>query len=217
MRVALVNPNWTFDGSIYFGCRAPHLPLEYGYSRRMLEDAGHEVHVTDGHLFGLSLPEIEDEIRSFAAEMVVVTTAPSYLFWRCAPPELRVPQEVCGALREHSPLLVVVGPHGSTTPRAALRKLGADIAVMGECEELLLRIASGERDGVSGLCYREGREIRVTGGPVATRFIDLPSLEWENEVIAKHDHHHHRFEAPPLGPGAEVEASRGCPYSCTFC
>lgn len=217
MKVALVNPNWTFDGSIYFGCRAPHLPLEYGYSRRMLEDAGHEVRVIDGHLFGLSLPEIEDEVRSFGADMVVVTTAPSYLFWRCAPPELRVPQEVCRALREHSPLLVVVGPHGSTTPRAALTKLGADIAVMGECEELLLRIASGERDGVPGLCYRLGREIRVIGGPVATRFVDLPPLDWDKEVIAKHDHHHHRFEAPPLGPGAEIEASRGCPYSCTFC
>jgi B12-binding domain/radical SAM domain protein of rhizo-twelve system len=217
MRIALVNPNWTFDGSIYFGCRAPHLPLEYGYSRRMLEDAGHEVHVIDGHLFGLSLPEIEDEVRSSGADMVVVTTAPSYLFWRCAPPELRVPQEVCRALREHSPLLVVVGPHGSTTPRAALRKLGADIAVMGECEELLLQIASGERDGLPGLCYWEGHEIRVIGGPVATRFVDLPPLEWSNEIIAEHDHHHHRFEAPPTGPGAEVEASRGCPYSCTFC
>ena len=30
MRLALVNPRWSFDGSIYFGCRAPHLPLELG-------------------------------------------------------------------------------------------------------------------------------------------------------------------------------------------
>ena len=28
MRVALVNPSWSYEGSIYFGCRAPHLPLE---------------------------------------------------------------------------------------------------------------------------------------------------------------------------------------------
>ena len=28
MRFALINPNWTFDGSIYFGCREPHLPLK---------------------------------------------------------------------------------------------------------------------------------------------------------------------------------------------
>ena len=39
MKVALVNPNWTFDGSIYFGCREPHLPLEFGYARALLERA----------------------------------------------------------------------------------------------------------------------------------------------------------------------------------
>jgi B12-binding domain/radical SAM domain protein of rhizo-twelve system len=50
-----------------------------------------------------------------------------------------------------------------------------------------------------------------------TRFTDLPPLSWGDEWIARHHHHHHRFDKPPLGPGAEVEASRGCPYQCTFC
>src|SRR5690606_35184058 len=27
----------------------------------------------------------------------------------------------------------------------------------------------------------------------------------------------HRFDSAPDGPGAEIEASRGCPYSCSFC
>ena len=40
MRVALVNPNWSFDGSIYFGCREPHLPLELGWCRVLLEAEG---------------------------------------------------------------------------------------------------------------------------------------------------------------------------------
>ena len=26
MRIALVNPAWSYEGSIYFGCRQPHLP-----------------------------------------------------------------------------------------------------------------------------------------------------------------------------------------------
>ncbi len=43
MRVALVNPPWDFTGSIYFGCREPHLPLELGACRVLLEAAGHEV------------------------------------------------------------------------------------------------------------------------------------------------------------------------------
>jgi hypothetical protein len=36
-------------------------------------------------------------------------------------------------------------------------------------------------------------------------------------MVARHKHHHHRFDAQPIGPGAEMEASRGCPYHCTFC
>jgi B12-binding domain/radical SAM domain protein of rhizo-twelve system len=45
----------------------------------------------------------------------------------------------------------------------------------------------------------------------------LPALAWPDQIVAKHHHHHHRFDAEPLGPGAEMEASRGCPYHCTFC
>jgi B12-binding domain/radical SAM domain protein of rhizo-twelve system len=40
---------------------------------------------------------------------------------------------------------------------------------------------------------------------------------WPDEFIRRHHHHHHRFDAAPAAPGAEVEASRGCPYNCTFC
>ncbi len=217
MKVALINPNWQFDGSIYFGCRSPHLPLELGVAQRMLEDAGHVVRLVDGHLFDLSLSDIAAEVRAFRPDMTVVTTAPTYLFWRCAQPELRVPQHIVRSLRELSPLLVAVGPHGSTTPRAALRKLAVDIVVMGECEETLVRLAAGERQGVPGTCYREDGEIRVVGGPLAARFDDQPPLAWPDEMVARHRHHHHRFDAEPVGPGAEVESSRGCPYNCTFC
>ena len=43
MRVALVNPPWRFEHSIYFGCREPHLPLELGYAQALLERDGHAV------------------------------------------------------------------------------------------------------------------------------------------------------------------------------
>ena len=216
MRIALVNPAWTFDGSIYFGCRHPHLPLEYGSAQVLLEAAGHQVEIIDGHLFGMSTAEVADEVRAFKPDMTVVTTAPSYLFWRCAPPELRVPQETLEALDGFGGLKVAIGPHASSTPRAAMRKLAADIAVMGECEEALAEIAAGRLD-IPGTAVRQGEEIRVLGGPRATRFIDLPPIHWGDEWIRRHDHHHHRFDAPPSGPGAEVEASRGCPYHCSFC
>jgi B12-binding domain/radical SAM domain protein of rhizo-twelve system len=217
MKIALVNPPWHFDGSIYFGCRAPHLPIELGCARALLERDEHVVRMLDAPLLGLSLADLAAEIGAFRPDMIVITTAPTYLFWRCAPPELRVPQETVAALRDLAPLLVAVGPHGSTTPRATLRKLGVDIVVMGECEETLARLAAGERDGVPGLCRHEGGEIRIQGGPQAAHFVDMAPLAWPDAWIARHHHHHHRFDATPAGPGAEVEASRGCPYHCTFC
>lgn len=215
-RVALINPNWNFDGSIYFGCRSPHLPLELGISQHYLQRAGHAALVLDAHMFDLSLEDIEVELRSFRPDIVVVTTAPTYLFWRCAPPELRVPRQLTLALRQLAPVLVAVGPHGSTTPRPVLRKLAVDFVVMGECEHTLLRLANGEHD-FAGLCFADGPAIRVNGGPQAVNFADQPALHWPDEMIRRHHHHHHRFEATPAGPGAEVEASRGCPYHCTFC
>ncbi|MBV9458928.1 MAG: TIGR04295 family B12-binding domain-containing radical SAM protein, partial [Bradyrhizobium sp.] len=215
-RVALINPNWNFDGSIYFGCRSPHLPLELGISKHYLEQAGHACLLLDAHMFDLSLRDIEAELRAFRPDSIVVTTAPTYLFWRCAPPELRVPQQLTLALRDFAPTLIAVGPHGSTTPRAALKKLAVDFIVMGECERALLRLASGEHD-FAGLCFSAGENVRVNGGPQAVNFSDQPVLDWPLEMVRRHRHHHHRFEAAPAGPGAEVEASRGCPYNCTFC
>jgi B12-binding domain/radical SAM domain protein of rhizo-twelve system len=216
VRFTLVNPRWDFDRSIYFGCREPHLPLEYGYSRALLEDAGHQVQIVDGQLYDLTLPEIRARVQEFNTDFAVVTTAPSYLFWRCAPPELRVPQQVMNALRDLRCKLVGVGPHASTTPRAALSKLGADVVVLGECEEILPKL-SGDWSSVDSICYRSSEGLRVQGRPHAANMNDLPALRWDRETIARHAHRHHRFDAAPLGPGAEMETSRGCPYHCTFC
>lgn len=218
MRVALTSPAWTFEGSIYFGCRAPHLPLELGWTKQLLEAGGHGVLMLDGHLLGLAHAELAAAVRAFRPDLTVVTTAPSYLFWRCAPPELRVPQELVRALEGVGGRIVAVGPHGSTTPEAALTKLGVDAVVMGECETVVARLAAGEPwDTIAGLAYRDGERTFVNGGPQAASFVDAPPLLWPEAWIRRHDHHHHRFDAPPQGPGAEVEASRGCPYHCSFC
>jgi len=129
MRVALVNPPWSFHGSIYFGCREPHLPLELGYADALLRQTGHETLLLDCHLCDRSVESACDDIENFGPEITVVTTAPTYLFWRCAPPELRVPAQFLQVLGQRGGRTVAVGPHGSVTPNITLRKLGVDAVV----------------------------------------------------------------------------------------
>src|SRR5207237_3491847 len=111
-----------------------------------------------------------------------------------------------------------IGPHGSTHSRATYRNRVVDAVLMGECEETLVRLAQLPRDRwheVAGLCYENHGRIVVQGGPQAADLENLPPLSWPAETLGRHQHHHHRFDATPSGAGAEIEASRGCPYHCT--
>ncbi len=217
MKFALVNPNWTFDGSIYFGCRHPHLPVEFGYAQALLARAGHETLLLDAHLFDLTAAEILSRVAAFAPDYTVIATAPTYLFWRCPPPELRLPGRVARLLREIGGVLLAVGPHASTTPAATLDKLGVDAVVRGEFEEILPRFVDPDWRNIPGIVFRRDDALVQNGDPWQTAVHALPSLAWPDEWIHRHRHQHHRFDAPAHGPGAEVEGSRGCPYHCSFC
>ena len=238
MRVALVNPPWSFEGSIYFGCRDPHLPLELGYAKALLEQGGHECLLVDAQLgfvwrtgagdvrttpnghHGFDDRGVRDAVADFAPEMTAITTAPSYLFWRCAPPELRVPMQTLDAIRDVAGRIVAIGPHASTTPGATLHKLEASIAVIGECEDVLATLADtppSSWHAVPSTARLEHGVARTNGGKNQTDMKRLPALHWPARALARHRHHHHRFDRTPDAPGGELEASRGCPYHCTFC
>jgi len=98
-----------------------------------------------------------------------------------------------------------------------LRKLGCDFVIRGECEEAIVALAAGRTHSLGVYRLQEGE---LCGSAVAApcAISALPPLTWTAEELSRPTpHHHHRFDAVPDGLGAEVEASRGCPYACTFC
>lgn len=215
MKFALVNPRWTFHGSTYFGCQEPHLPIELLSAQDALRKQGHEALVIDAQIEQLDPEEVRQRLNAFAEDFLVIPSAPSYLFWRCPPPELRIPQEWFSTLHRSS-TQVLIGPHGSATPRAALRKTGANVALRGEPDQTLGQLATQPWETVAGCCWREGDRFHMTETLGTADMRSIGPLDFSQYPVELHTHRHHVFTETP-GLGAELEFARGCPWSCTFC
>ena len=220
MNYALVNPKWTFDGSTYFGCQDPHLPIELLSARQCLEHAGHTVRLIDAHMEALSPVEVKKRLDGYDYDFVVIPTAPSYLFWRCPQPELRVPKQWSKALQDLGKV-VLIGPHGSATPATTLRKTGADVVLRGEPDQTLSRLSESDWNQVPGCCWIVDGRIHMSPGLGTTEMSALKASCYDDYPVELHQHMHHVFTPLPGHIpgrlGGEVEFARGCPWSCSFC
>jgi anaerobic magnesium-protoporphyrin IX monomethyl ester cyclase len=220
MKYALLNPRWSFEGSTYFGCPEPHTPLELLSAQAMLRADGHEVLLIDANIEELTPDEVRRKLTAFQEDFLVVPTAPSYLFWRCPQPELRIPKAWINALGRSS-LLVAIGPHGSVTPCITAEKTGVEVVLRGEPDQTLPLLAKLPWEMIPGCCWRDAQgRFHITDGLGTTEMRSVPMLDYSDYPIERHKHLHHIFPghgADELKLGAEVEFARGCPYSCTFC
>lgn len=119
--------------------------------------------------------------------------------------------------------VVVIGGQGPTAaPEYFVRKLEADIAVLGEGEEVfcnLLDSLASKRplEEVKGIAYCDGSGVRVNEREELISDLDsVPLPAWdlfpmEHYVLEKHIAAAHTDRCFP------VLASRGCAYQCNFC
>src|SRR6266540_4769053 len=154
MKFALINPNWNFEGSTYFGCRDPHVPLELLFADDKVKESGNEGLVVDAQTDGLTIEEAKRRVARFDPDFLVIPSAPSYLFWRCPPPEVRVPKQWFAGIGGRAKK-VLIGPHGSATPVAAMRKTGADVAIKGESDQAIPDLATKSWESIDGVCWRD--------------------------------------------------------------
>lgn len=214
MKFALVNPAWDFKGSTYFGCHEPHYPLELLFAFDKCREAGHDALLVDAQNDRLTIDEAKRQVDGFEPDFLVIPTAPSYLFWRCPPPEVRVPKTWFAGLGSKA-IKVAIGPHTSATPGAAIRKLGCDVAFRGEPDSTIRELASKPWDEIVGCCWKGDSGIHVSPSLGVTDMRSLGPLKFDNYNVERHRHRHHVFSGE--GHGAELEFARGCPWACTFC
>ena len=178
--------------------------LGLGYLASSLRRAGHDVRIAS---FGHDPEPLLELSRRWAPDIIGF----SMIFQFMAPDFAQIISALrAGGVTAH---FTMGGHYASFAPETLLQLMpDLDSVVRFEGEltliELTAKIAGGEpwRD-VRGIAWRDGNQARLTAP--RTKAVDLDSLPWpERTEVAIHRH---------SLPTASVLASRGCPWTCSFC
>lgn len=199
-------------------------PLGILYLAAALERAGYSVRLVHERF----TPDLElktsraiiDEKPLFVG--ISSFTGPSLL------PALRLSRTI----KAHSDIPVVWGGlHATMLPEQLLAERAIDLALRGEGEESLVRLAEllavnrltpGELAGIPGLVYRENGKTRVNDLPPFIKNLDEFSPAWHLLDIERYLNEG-RYIYTDLGSKlshlrtATVMTSRGCPGRCGYC
>jgi anaerobic magnesium-protoporphyrin IX monomethyl ester cyclase len=152
----------------------------------MLRKEGNTVLLIDAFIENLTPRQVRERLDVFHEDFLIIPTAPSYLFWRCPQPELRVASQWITALDRPSKV-VVIGPHGSVTPRTTLDKTGADIVLRGEPDQTLPKLASTPWEMIAGCCWRdEESAFNMAQGLGVTEMRALGTLDYSDYPLESH-------------------------------
>lgn len=206
--ILLINPGW--GGRISrkgrrFNRAWP--PLSLLICASLLEKAGLHVKIVDGR--------VDHEWRKKSARLaresdwIGLTSSPLDR-WQC--PNLEVEYFVELARSFPSEKLLIMGAHGSLFPGEMLLQTGASAVILGEPEETLLSLVTHEDwSAIPGLVFRKDCKTFFTGAPPPANLGEFP-------VPAFHLIDPSRYFYELMGrPFLLFEASRGCPYDCSFC
>ncbi|MCU0665525.1 MAG: B12-binding domain-containing radical SAM protein [Candidatus Omnitrophica bacterium] len=139
--------------------------------------------------------QVRSRILDFEPDMVGVTST-TPLFYEAS----RISQIAKSVSRNI--LTIIGGPHASSLPQEVLRESSFDIAVVGEGEQIIKKIARGQK--VSKI-IEKGGELPIEDLPFpALHLFDINNYSCPG-MIARNN---------PVGP---IEMSRGCVFNCTFC
>lgn len=194
MRVQLFNPPVYYYSNVHY---ALNPPLGLPILAAVLENAGHTAEVADLEMLLVSPIKLAEHFRRQGDRW------PDVVGFTCLSQNVRGVRESIAALRSvgYQGYIMVGGPHITLFPEQGL-EMGADVAVVGECEGNIVSII--EAQPKSAIVHGERMPIE-----------DIPAPLWE-----KHQPAPNRYggNLPQLAmPEGITMWSRGCPGACTFC
>lgn len=203
-----------------------HLPRHYQGSRE-LEEPLDLMYIaaqsTSEVQFRLCFLDDEADLQVLPeASCVIMSTTNSYLQWNNHPMGLRLFESTWRRVRSvvaNSTPIIVVGPH-VPAHHQRIYDLGATAVLLGESELAAARLAIAitlDGRGTAGSTGVDGYVERTSGrlpAPAVVDLADLPAPAYEQSARRSYNAHNHPGE---VTFGHLYEASRGCPYQCTFC
>jgi anaerobic magnesium-protoporphyrin IX monomethyl ester cyclase len=209
MRIVIVNVPHPAIGS-----RIPdeHLPpLGLLCVGGPLIDDGHDVHLIDGELKPMTLPELQRAVIALKPDAVLFGHSGS----SSAQPII---SELAAMVRRQlaEVLIVYGGVHPTYHWQDILTQdMSVDIIVRGEGEATMQSLfrrlsASIAYDDLAGLAFRQNGAAHAT--PPATVIADLDAFRIGWELI---DHAHYSYWGGKRA--VVIQFSRGCPHLCNYC
>lgn len=212
MRVLFLNANWRQHRrplAVDTVAAPVATPIEYGYLSAAFQGRA-DTSFFDGYGADASPRQMRAAIREANPDAVVISSAPSMLYWRCPPFDLSMPAEAVSLVREVSDArTIIIGPHGTVSPEWTMKMTGADTVFRGSPEVDLPSVISGD-DGLSRTSIPDVGQLPVLDLSI---FGDLSRYEphlWDVEWTSG-------FCEADLKPAILAETSRGCPYRCDYC
>lgn len=174
------------------------------YLSGALERAGIEHVVFDMVNFPLKMRDLMDFAVSFKPDLIGLSVKTATFF-----SALQIAEELKGKFPEIP--VIGGGPHATLYPKDFfVDTKNFDAVIVGEAEEslpeLILKGLSSNSPLLSGFCFYESEEVRITPPKVILELDSLPFPQFA---------YHHLF-VHSLHPYPLI-TSRGCPYGCIYC
>ncbi|MCJ7792455.1 MAG: B12-binding domain-containing radical SAM protein [Candidatus Marinimicrobia bacterium] len=205
-------------------------PLDLALAAAVLAKEKLEVKIIDANLERFSHQKVARKVAQEKPKLVVINTA-SLDRWECPLPTIKEPRRLAAEIKKVFPqaLLVVIGPHGTTTPDWLLQQCPQiDLLVRGEPEFTLQEISQNlpltekAKKKILGISYfQQGKIVHQPPRPYLEKLDTLPMPAYHLLPMKKYgpmsDHFGGDHFEGATHPFSIILTSRGCPGLCLFC